>query len=146
MNRAQLFFGAMIPCSVARAYFEKREKGLLQRLKRFCDTHSCVIFYGAGRCGEILDEYFTFHGMEYAAFCASHRKMDKLTCCRHEIRIFDEIKNDLLGEKEKTGFILSMNQKNTRQVLPALRAVVDASDIFYEERMIHIMSVELGYW
>ena len=139
--RRRLLCAALLPKGVVSLYYRIREKYILERLKRFCNTYSRIIIYGAGTEGNIYAKFLDKHGIYYDAFCVTHRKQEKTEYLRHPIYELAELMQNLEG----TGFIIAMTENNAKEVVSMLQEKADHAIIFYKPAFNRDVRQGIGY-
>lgn len=134
---------AALPQETLQKRYERRKRNGLQKLERFCRTHSNILIYGAGTSGQILDNYMTERGMTFKGFCVTIRKPGKETFDGYPVYVFKKLSKDKLSN---IAFILAMRRGNANQVLYELKKRhVKPKQIFYYDEFLADIRSEMGY-
>lgn len=124
--RWKLFLIAGIPKSLLGMFYYLRRKLGQMRLQKFCTAHERIVIYGTGSRGELYDQLLDELGLTYEAFCVSRRKIPHQESHGHPVYEFGE----LTQRADNIGFIMAMEDRNVKEVLPVIQKVVDKGDIF----------------
>lgn len=111
---------ALMKREAIQALLSDREKEMAQLCQEFCESCDKVFIYGLGKIAEETAMIMNRHGIRFCGFAVSQDIQDEFlgksaSFYRDIIQKFDR----------KAGFILALNEKNTKEVLEYLKEFPD---------------------
>ncbi len=133
---------ATIPQSILVSIYDKRRDCYREKLIQFCKAHDKIIIYGAGTNGAIAGEYLKLLGIEYDAYCVTREKSLRPSLNDHPVILFSSLAK---ADIDKTGFIITMRESGSKEVLKAIRNKVKPENCFYYPDFMRVIREEMGY-
>lgn len=130
ISKQELFGVAVMPRLLAKMFYRLKQSMGRMKLQKFCATHKGIIVYGTGSKGDLYARCLDELGISYEAFCVSRRKLPQQENRRHPVYEFAE----LSGNAGDIGYIIAMEKRYVREVLPVIKKTVDGDDIFCDLR------------